>query len=163
MDIYHSSIFTGLASFIAAVSAFIGVIWGLIAARANLKWKKLSEATKVRRDLVGNKKVLDAMNMLDNECNREFKTYEGLSFKISNNYIDIILDTLEKSGPLNEVEIYINDCFENLFDFFSDIYKYIDKKILEEEDGLVGDHLGIINKHDSFIKYLKEILFSGCH
>jgi hypothetical protein len=148
---------SALASFIAALAALVGVIWGLIEAGENLKWKKISEAKKVRRELVENPKVLDAMNILDNDCNRLFKPEKGKPFRISN--IGEITNILAKTGQLTETEIYINDCFETLFDFFCDIYKYVDKKILEADDGLVGYYLDIINKN-AFAKYMKDYNFT---
>jgi hypothetical protein len=132
---------------VQVVAWVVAIIGGLIAAfkalhetaenrrmRAReLRWKKAQFAKEILDQLDQNKRFRDALTMLD-WTGREFEISQGKIEEISWEDLSAALRTWHEPMSFTDKEVYIRDCFDELFDGMNMLEHYLRTELLSFQD-----------------------------
>jgi len=125
----------------------VAIVGGLVAAfkaiqetrenrrqrRRELRWKKAELARDIIAKLYTNKKLHDACIMVD-WSGREFEVSPGRREEIRWEDLHGALRPWEEPISFDEKEVYIRDCFDELFDGLNLLEHYLRTDLLDFED-----------------------------
>lgn len=165
-----------VASFGGLIAAFIAIIQMIKNrdhAKNELRWKQALQAKNLIDEMKSNAYTSNALQMLDWLYAKQKKyIINNETFEICENDIKNALGN-EKDHNFSSKEMYIRECFDHLFDKLSEIYHYIDIKLINYEDIKASlefyfDRLSIFRKEVEFFLnyysydyiYVKKLLNS---
>jgi hypothetical protein len=101
--------------------------------KTELRWKKAELAREILTNFKENQRYCDALIMLD-YSGREFTISEGCREQVEWHELPNALQPWHEPITFTDKEIYIRDCFDQLFDAFNLLEHYLRTDLLEFSD-----------------------------
>ncbi len=140
MDPFAKDVVQVAAWVVAIVGGLIAAFKAIHETRENrrqrlreLRWKKAELAREIIDKLHSNKRLRDALVMVD-WTGREFEISPGERKEISWDDLPGALRPWEEPISFDEKEVYIRDCFDELFDGLNLLEHYLRTDLLDFED-----------------------------